>query len=660
VIVGTAGHIDHGKTTLVRALTGVDTDRLPEEKARGISIELGYAYSPLPDGGILGFVDVPGHERFVHTMLSGATGIDFALLVVAADDGPMPQTREHLAILSLLGIEAGAVALTKVDVVDDSRVDESEREIRVLLASTALAEARVFKVSGRTGKGVGELREFLEHKGADRAIRRADGRFRLAVDRSFTLAGIGTVVTGTVHSGEVRPGDVLTIVPTGLEVRVRGLHAQNRAADQGRAGERCALNLAGIARDEVRRGDWIAAPASALSTDRFDARLELLAGEPKALRSGSAVQVHLGAAHVPGRVVVLDAPAAETNGSADVIAPGQSRLVQLTLHEAIGAWHGDRFIVRDAAATRTIGGGRVLDPGAPSRYRRTADRLAVLAALEAPTPEEQLAKLVARAAHGVDLEQFARAHAARDGDAIARSLPARHVAGSDHRFLIDESRWEDLGQRVLEQLDEFHRAHPDELGPDPGRLKRIALPRLDDRLFRALIGDLVAGGQVRQGGPWLHLPGHDNAPSAQERALVEGVRPRLLVSPFDPPWVRDLAKALSQPEALVRTTLIRASKRGEVFQVVHDLFYHPAAVRDLAAIASDLQGVEGEVRAAAFRDRTGLGRKRAIQILEFFDRVGFTRRVRDRHLVRGDSLLALDVATTAPARPRERRAEQHP
>jgi len=652
MIIGTAGHIDHGKSTLVRALTGVDTDRLPEEKRRGISIELGYAYAPLDSGEILGFVDVPGHEKFVHTMLSGATGIDFALLVVAADDGVMPQTREHLSILELLGLASGAIALTKIDAVDPPRVAEVEAELRALLAPTPLAGATIFPVSARTGEGVEALRRFLSAAARGFVRPAAAGHFRLAVDRSFTLAGIGTVVTGTVYSGAIRVGADVVVAPAGHEARVRSIHAQNRDSAQGRAGERCALNLAGIARDQVNRGDWIVAPPAASSTARLDARLRLLAQEAKPLRSGATVQLHLGAAHVPARAVVLDAEGEE-------IAPGAERTVQLILQSPIGAWHGDRFIVRDVSATRTIGGGSVLDPFAPTRYRRTAERMAVLAALQAPTPEERLRRMVEEAPLGVALGRFARACNIHDLDVLAAAVAARRVVSGGADFVIGQAHWQVLGAKAEAALREFHATHPDELGPDAGRLKRIAFPRLDDSLYRALVADLALADRLRQSGPWLHLPTHTNAPSPQERTLIERALPRLLDPAFDPPWTRDLARDIGQPEAQLRSALVRAAKRGELFQVVRDLFYHPVAIRDLATIASRLQEAHGEVRAAAFRDETALGRKRAIQILEFFDRVGFTRRVRDRHIVRADNLLAMELhRPPAGIDPRRRPVEE--
>ncbi len=637
MIIGTAGHIDHGKTTLVRALTGVDTDRLPEERARGISIELGYAYTPLANGDVLGFVDVPGHEKFVHTMLAGASGIDFALLAVAADDGVMPQTREHLDILRLLGVPAGAIAITKIDVVETGRIAEVERELRALVARTVLAGAPIFAVSARTGAGLDALRRLLEARAQAHRRRADDGHFRLAVDRSFALTGIGTVVTGTVHSGEIAVGAHLVIAPGGTQVRVRSIHAQNRASERARAGERCALNLVGIGHQDVGRGDWVVAPPIGLATARFDARLDLLDGETKAFGSAAALHVHVGTARVPGRLVTLEA-------QVDDAGSGSRPLAQLVLQAPIAAWRGDRFILRDASAMRTIGGGRVLDPFAPARYRRSPQRLTVLRALEADTPASQLTALIGCEPLGVDLRRFASAGNVRDVSAVVPEAGVRRVTGEGVDFAIAEGHWQTLQVRAEEHLATFHQAHPDELGPDSARLKRMAFPRLDNALYRALIADLLAQGRILRGGPWLHLPGHDDAPSAADAALLEKLLPHLLDTPFDPPWVRDLARACAQPETLVRNALMRASKRGQTFQVVRDLFYHPRAIRELAALANSLQATEGEVRAAAFRDRTALGRKRAIQILEFFDRVGFTRRVREKHLVRADSLATIDIA----------------
>jgi selenocysteine-specific elongation factor len=625
VIVGTAGHIDHGKTTLVRALTGMDTDRLPEEKRRGISIELGYAFLDPPGGGErIGFVDVPGHERLVHTMVAGASGIDAALLLVAADDGLMPQTREHLAVLSLLGVGRGVVVVSKIDRVDAARMQAVVAEAAGLTDGTALAGAPVLAVSAHTGEGVEALRAWLARAALEIAPPRADdAAFRLAVDRSFTLDGVGTVVTGTVHAGTVRPGDELVVVPGGLRARVRSVHAQNRAADAAGAGQRCALALAAVPREAVGRGQWLVAPQAALDTDRIDARLTLWAGEAKALRSGTPVHLHVGAAVTQASVAVLDG---------ESIAPGAQARVQLVLRERVGAWHGDRVVLRDASASRTIAGGRVLDPHAPVRYRRTPQRLAQLAALEHDAVAARLAALLEASAAGVDLQRFAAAQG-RTVAAPADALQAGSVA-------LAAAHAHDARGALLAALGEFHRRAPDDGGPDPARLRRLALPRLPDPAFRAVLAALQAEGAVTVRGATVQLPEHAVRLSATEQRIAESVAPKLAEAGFEGAWVRDLARAGGGPEPMLRTTLSRLARRGELHQVVKDLFYPPPTMARLAAIARGVADSHaGEVTAAAFRDATGLGRKRAIQILEYFDRIGYLRRVRDTHRLRPDCAL---------------------
>ena len=493
MIIGTAGHIDHGKTTLVRALTGIDTDRLPEEKRRGISIDLGFAYVDSPGGHRLGFVDVPGHERLVHTMLAGATGIDHGLLVVAADDGVMPQTREHLAVLSLLGIDEGLIVITKTDRVEAARVAAVRDEIAALVEGSSLAAAPVFEVSATQRLGIDAV---LAHLDAAAGRRRQvdDGRgFRLAVDRAFTLAGVGVVVTGSAHAGRVAISDRLALVPGDAEVRVRAIHAQDRRADVAGAGQRCALNIVGVERDALGRGDWLVAPPFARVTQRLDARLRLWPHEPKDLRAGTRVQLHLGAAVVTASVAPLQA---------DRLAPGRDGLVQLVLQRPIGAWRGDRIILRDGSATRTIAGGRVIDPAAPARYRRTPQRLAELAALEQDTPIQRRAALLAVSPLGIDLTAFDVA------EGRAMPPPAADEALVHDGWALGRSQFEAARERVVAALADFHAKQPDELGPEAGRLRRLALPRLPDPAWRSLLGALVAGGVVSLSGAWVHLPEH--------------------------------------------------------------------------------------------------------------------------------------------------------
>jgi selenocysteine-specific elongation factor len=630
MIIGTAGHIDHGKTSLVRALTGVETDRLPEEKRRGISIELGYAYLHAPGGPSLGFVDVPGHERLLHTMLAGATGIAHALLIVAADDGVMPQTREHLAVVALLGVAQGTVAITKIDRLDPAtraaRLADVQAEVRALLAPTALADAPMFPLSAVTGEGVEALRLHLLARAqppGTASLQDSARAFRLAVDRVFTLAGVGTVVTGSVTSGTAPVGGELRIAPQGASVRIRSIHAQNQPAEEARAGQRCALALAGVAKDEVRRGDWACAPSIALATTRIDVQCQLWADEPKALRSGTPVHVHLGTSDVTGSIVLLDR---------DTLAPGGTALAQLVLHGTVAAWHGDRGVLRDASATRTVAGVRVLDPFAPQRYRKTPERLAQLAAQALPGRATRIAALLDHAPLGLDLAQAARAEALPGPDDLPLPADAIRIAGD--AIAIAPAALRALQAQVLERLRAFHAASPEEIGPDTRRLRRLAAPRAGDALWQHTIGDLATNQALARSGHWLHLPEHAARMNAAEEKLARQLTPLLLAGAFDPPWVRTLAQDTGAAEALVRQTLASLARRGEVFQVVKDLYYPLPTIERLAAHARQCMGDGDAVEAAAFRDATGLGRKRAIQLLEFFDRVGFTRRVKDTHLLR--------------------------
>ncbi|GAO70001.1 selenocysteine-specific translation elongation factor [Comamonas sp. E6] len=633
MIIGTAGHIDHGKTTLVRALTGVETDRLKEEKARGISIELGYAYSPLPNGDVLGIIDVPGHEKFVHTMAAGAVGIDHALLVVAADDGVMPQTLEHLEILQLLGVRRGSVALTKVDRVLPQRIADVHREINAILGVTALADSPIFETNAAEpgNAGVKALREHLQVQAQMMQARPRDGLFRLAVDRVFTLPGQGTVVTGTVFNGQVRVGDTLAHSASGQAVRVRSIHAQNQSSDSGVAGQRCALNLAGIGKDEIERGDWIMDQRLLQATDRLDIHLHLLSEAPL-LAQWTPVHVHLGTKRTTGHVALLQDQAIE---------PGTEARVQLVLDAPVFALPGDRLILRNAQASRTIAGGMVLDPYAPSRKRRSAERMAYLDAMEQLIARNDFRPLIAQAPHGIARSQLVRLGGHAFPEASLADTIQLPIAGGD-ALVLGLQRWQQLQTQVIDSLARFHEKSPDEPGVNAARLRRMALPGLQqgsyDALYQGLVDALLNSQLLASTGAWLHLPQHSVQLSSAEQTLAEKLLPAIAAGRYDPPWVRDLARDHAAGEELVRQLLKKLSRQGKLFQVVKDLFYAPSRMDELAALVADIasQHARGEVEASAFRDATGLGRKRAIQILEFFDRTGYTRRVRDAHLLRPD------------------------
>ncbi len=617
MIVGTAGHIDHGKTALVKALTGADTDRLSEEKARGITIDLGFAYADLGGGAITGFVDVPGHERLIHTMLAGAGGIDMALLVVAADDGVMPQTREHVAILDLLGIARGLIALTKADLADPARRAAVTAEIRAALEGTALADAPILPVSSLTGEGIDALHAALVAAEAETTARHADGPMRLTVDRSFTLSGAGTVVTGTMLTGRVAVGDPVIISPTGLPARVRGIHAQNRPATEGLAGQRCALNLAGeaISKDAIHRGDVVLSPALHAPTDRIDGWLTVLPGEPKPIGTWFPARLHSHAVEVGARIVPLSDP----------IQPGGSGPVQIVLDRPIAAAVHDRFILRDVSASRTIGGGRFLDLRAPARKRRTPERLALIDAARAEDPATALAAMLAVAP--VDLPAFARD---RSLPPAALAIAIRDAgAATIGDLAISCGVLDSLQRQLTETLAQFHEDNPDLPGLGRERLRLQLQPRLPKEAFLLFLRHEADAGRAVLDGAFLRLPGHEVRLTPEDEALWDRIAPALEGEMrFRPPRVRDFATDFGIDEREVRRVLKLTQKLGRTDQIAHDHFFARAVTAEMVAIIRDVaaQTADGWFTAPAFRDRVQNGRKVAIEILDFFDRLGLTLR----------------------------------
>ncbi len=647
MIVATAGHIDHGKTLLVKTLTGVDTDRLPEEKARGISIDLGFAYLPLPNGELIGFVDVPGHERFVRNMLAGVCGIDYALLVVAADDGVMPQTLEHLNILNLLHIQRGAVVVTKIDRVDEERVKQVGESVSALLATTQLADAKVMPVSAISGVGISELREMLKREAASAPSRaNADQHFRYAADRAFTVAGSGTVVTGTVFNGKVAPGDKLVISPAGNEVRVRGIQIQGKAAQQASAGQRCALNLTGTDLEAVSRGDWVLAPAIHQPTQRIAGRVSVLASETQSLKHWTPVHLHLATADVTARIAIR---------RGENIAPGASAIVQLQLDKPIGALHGDRFILRDQSATRTLGGGVVLDPfvtTGSTRGRSKEAREGELAAFEQPTPQTTLQALI-QLGRPIDLQRFETLF----------NMPPTHAAvlydkatlvmlGKDTRVGVPRARHQQIVDAVVPQLEAFHKAHPQATGEETETLRKKIAPELSADAFGAVLRALTDARKIETSGSIARLPAHSTTANTADEKMWQIVKPALETAGFNSPQIKDLALQLKLKEPIVKDFLYRKTKSGEIYRVTPDRFYTKDTLAKLAATAQATAQAQptGIFTAAQYRDWTGVGRGLAIEILEFMDTLGVTQRIGDTRKMRKDFVPILGAAEI-PAKP---------
>jgi selenocysteine-specific elongation factor len=631
VIVGTAGHIDHGKTALVRALTGVDTDRLKEEKARGISIDLGFAYLPAGDALSIGFVDVPGHEKFVRNMLAGATSVDFVLLIVAADDGVMPQTREHLAIIDLLGLTQGLVVLTKIDLVPPQRRAEASAQIQALLRGTGLAGAPIVAVSTVTGEGIDALRARLVAAARAAGARGATGRFRLAVDRCFSLSGVGTIVTGAVLSGAVAVGDSVAVSPGELRARVRSIHAQNAPAQRGIAGERCALNLVGegVDRRAIRRGAMVLDPVLDAPCARIDARLRLLGSETRPLAHWTPVRLHHAAAEVSVRVALLE----ETP-----IAPGAVGRVQLVLEEPIAAAARDRYILRDTSGGRTLGGGHFIDLRAPQRRRRAPLRLAQLGALDRAEPQEAFAALLERWPFYVDVSALGRDRVLSEAqrDMLLRAVPAVRLVVDGVIFALAPATLEALAAGTRSAVEAYHRQHPEQTGLAPARLAMLVQPRLPPAVYAAAVGELVKAGRFVLESGAVRLPEHRLVLDRRDAALWARIAPFLSgTERFRPLLVKEIAAEIKAPDAEVLRVLKALARQRAVVEVALERFFRKDTVDELALIVVEIARArtDGLFSAALLRDRLDNGRKVAIQILEYFDGQGLTLRRGDLRVI---------------------------
>lgn len=623
--VATAGHVDHGKTLLVRNLTGVDTDTLAEEKKRGLSINLGFAYKRYEADGhdcLLGFVDVPGHIDFIGNMLAGVGAVDAALLVVAADDGVMPQTEEHAAILDLLDIRSGCVALTKIDRASKTRLNKVKAEVRELLAGGGLAGAPVFPVSNPDGGGIDRLAGFL-HQLLLTKYRRAqlaeNRMFRFLIDRSFSVRGIGTVVTGSCRAGEAAPGRSLLHSGSGTETRIRGIRVHQEDRDQLRQGERAALSIA-LEQSLAGRGDWLLDARLRHPVARFDARLRLLPGTAEP-RPNTRYHLHAGASH---HLVTLR-------------RLGDSEYFQVKTREPVHVLYGDRFILRDPAASHTLGGGSVVDIFVPARGRNTGERLALLAAMdqESDAACKALTRLLP---DGLDLDRFSlcrnlgAAAIAEIAGKLQRSPEnciALTVEASEYPLLLSQEHFRRHRDAVLSALAGHHRAHPDRQGVGESQLTRVTELRTSRRLLKSLVAKLLEEGGIARGGSLLHLPGHSTRLGEQVEELLRKLRPILQKAGKIPPRTRELAELTGMPLAALEKVLRQVEISNRLVKVADNRHYLPETIRELAALVEKLAGGPGGKQGFSvidFRDASGIGRNLCIEILEYFDGIGYTRR----------------------------------
>ncbi|MDA8429540.1 MAG: selenocysteine-specific translation elongation factor [Geobacteraceae bacterium] len=631
LILGTAGHIDHGKTSLVKALTGIDTDRLKEEKARGITIELGFAHLELPGGIRFGIVDVPGHEKFVRAMVAGVGGMDLVMLVIAADEGIMPQTREHLDILRLLGVKNGLVALTKQDMVDKEWLGLVSEEVRDFVAGSFLEGAPIVPVSSRSGEGLDQLRAELVRLAERVDEKRREGRFRLPVDRVFTVAGFGTVVTGTLLAGEIRVGDELELLPSGHEGRVRGIQEHGEKTEQGRAGQRLAINLQGIDLDQARRGD-VVVPRDVFRTTRaVDVRLDYLASAPRELKHRATLRLHSATYEVAAQVILLDR---------DTLQPGESAYVQLRLKEPALLLSGDSYILRISAPATTVGGGCVLDPFPPRRRRRNSEALELLEAFGLAEHGRTIALIISQSLlSGISIDEILlRSGCPRKVveaalTALLSSGEALQVIREPRIFLAREA-FETLKKAVTDELASFLDANPLKEGMGKEELKTRLPKRSDARFFTPLLSALEKDGLVIPDRDLVKPGGKVVRKGAFSEDLSGRIALLLREGGIEPPTVREVMERFRCDEKRVRDNLALLVRSGSVARISADLFYSSAALDGLRQKLVAHLREKGEIVPTDFRDLTGLSRKFLIPLLEYFDSEKITIRVGDKRVAR--------------------------
>ncbi|MDY0300208.1 MAG: selenocysteine-specific translation elongation factor [Trichlorobacter sp.] len=632
LILGTAGHIDHGKTSLVRALTGIDTDRLKEEQKRGITIELGFAHLPLDDDTTIGIVDVPGHEKFIRTMVAGVAGMDLVMLVIAADEGIMPQTREHLDILRLLGVKQGLVVLTKSDRVDDEWLELVTEEVRDFVADTFFAAAPIVAVSSRTGKGLDLLKTELAALTEKVVPKDREGHFRLPIDRVFTITGFGTVVTGTLLAGTIKIGDEVELLPSGRTGKVRGIQAHGKQAETGQAGQRLAINLQGIAHELAARGDLLVPPKVFRTTRRIDVRLEHLASAPKELKHRTRARLHTGTSDISAQIVLFDH---------NLLQPGETAYAQLRLAEPLVLVSGDPCLLRTSSHSATIGGAVVLDPFPPAHRRRSDEAVALLQALDATEHQRTCALIVSQARlSGISIEniQLRSGIPRRQLDAALQQLLAKAQLiqmTRDPRIFLTSSAVEELKQLLMSELEKFMQAASHASGIGKEELKSRLPERSDPRFFAPLLAMLEKENKVIVDRELIKPVNLLRKQQPKQHNLADKIVQLLDSSGKEPPTTKELATMLACTEKECLANLAALSREGQITKIAGNLFYSNSTVAKFQQQLLDHLHEHGEITPAVFRELTELSRKYMIPLLEYFDQQKLTIRVGDKRILRG-------------------------
>ncbi|MCL6582816.1 MAG: selenocysteine-specific translation elongation factor [bacterium] len=634
IILGTAGHIDHGKTTLVRALTGIDTDRLKEEKERGITIELGFAYLDLASGGRLGIVDVPGHERFVRHMVAGATGIDAVMLVVAADEGIMPQTSEHFDICRLLKVQRGMVVVTKIDLVDPEWLKMVIEDIRRFVQGSFLENAPIFPVSATSGQGLEALRKGLEELVEAISPRNLQGICRLPIDRVFTIKGFGTVVTGTLLAGALKKGMSVEIFPSGKQARVRGIQVYNQPVEEALAGQRVAINLHGVDKEELARGDVVSLPGHLQASYLLDGRIALLPSAPNPLKNRTRVRFHAGTSEVLARIILLDR---------EELLPADEALVQFQLESPLALMAKDRFVVRTYSPVITIGGGSVID-NLPARHRRFDQ--AVLDGLRVLEGGDNLSRLelIIRQAHaagtkGIQLSTRLNLDQAQVAESLEHLQKKQRIVMVDplDQWVIHQDIFQSLLSRAIDILTGFHRRFALKAGMSREELKARLQPDLDARLYNKILATLLEQGKIVIQEKTLRLSWHQVRLTPEEERQKAKILDICHRAGFQPPSIDEVMQQTCQGglrgEAANRL-IQHLIDEGLLVKLKEGLLFHQQA---LAQIQQQLEGYlqdKAQISVAEFKDLFGFSRKYAIALLEYFDSINLTMRLGDKRILK--------------------------